>query len=116
MRKIQIEPRHFRRDNTFLIVFEDTNNRYIHKKLVFGDKVLEEVDAMIVKGKPSKSIYLYFTDFTHVNEVFNGCLEDAASGSSAYFLQRFKMRCPHLYASKLSYKDLVELTSTQKEL
>jgi hypothetical protein len=116
MRKIQIEPRHFRRDNTFLIAFEDTNNYYVHKKLVFGDQVLQEVDAMIAKGRPSKTIYVYFTDFTHVNEVFKGCLEETTGGSSVYFLQRYKTRCPHLYMSKLSYEDLVELTTTQKEL
>jgi hypothetical protein len=115
MRKITIEPRHFRRDNTFLLTFEDSKKYYIHKKLVFGDQVVQEVDAMIAKGMPSKTIYVYFTDFTHVNEVFNGCLEQS-DGSALYFLDRYKTRCPHLYMSKLSYEELVELTNTQKEL
>lgn len=113
MRKIQIEPRHFRRDNTFIIVGYNNalKRKFIHKKLAFGDLVFEEI-ALLSKrvngNRPFDKIELFFTDFPHIVDVFNGCIDESFE-SHTYFLERYQKRAPHLFLSSVNPEQLQQL-------
>jgi hypothetical protein len=101
----KLQTKHLIRENTFIVFFTGNNFRHTVKKLIAGDKVNELVSQYLVKYPQTKEINFLFTDFIHVKDVYDGCMNEAirdAGGSTTYFLQRYEIRAPHLYKTSLT--------------